>query len=388
MRTAFLIAGKDLRQRVRDRSAIVMAVIAPVAIAALMSMAFKGSETFHFTLGYVDADQGALSAGLRRALASPDIAQVVKVRPMATAAEARAAVVANHVQAALVVPAGFSASMTGTRPLSLTTFTSADNVTAANVTASVASSFVAQLNADRLSVATAAAAGAPATPALTAAAAGLTVPEQAVQRPIGAHPLKAVSYYSAGMGIFFLLFLVGYTARSFFVDRSQGMIERMRAAPVRPLEILAGKALSVFVFGTVSLLTVAAITSFAFGADWGGVGPAVAVCMAMVTAVVCATALVIGVARTQRQAEGMSTAIVFGLAVLGGNFVFLSTAPPVMRQLSLLTPNGWAMRVFTELSTTGGGLRTAAVPVLAILGWSAVVGGIAALLGRRAVTAQ
>jgi ABC-2 type transport system permease protein len=140
------------------------------------------------------------------------------------------------------------------------------------------------------------------------------------------------------MGIFFLLFLVGYTARSFFVDRSQGMIERIRAAPVRPLEILAGKALSVFVFGSISLLTVAAITTVAFGADWGGAAPAVAVCVAMVTAVVCATALVIGVARTQRQAEGISTAIVFGLAVLGGNFVFLSTAPPVMRQLSLLTP--------------------------------------------------
>jgi ABC-2 type transport system permease protein len=388
VRTAFLIAGKDLRQRVRDRSAIVMAVIAPVAIAALMSMAFKGSETFHFTLGYVDADHGALSAGLRRALASPGVAEVVKVRPLATAADARAAVVANDVQAALVVPAGFSASITGTRPLSLATLTSADNVTAANVTASVVSSFVAQLNADRLSLATAVAAGAPVSAALDASAAGLTVPEQAVQRPIGAHPLKAVSYYSAGMGIFFLLFLVGYTARSFFVDRSQGMIERMRAAPVRPLEILAGKALSVFVFGAVSLLTVAAITSFAFGADWGGVAPAIAVCMAMVTAVVCATALVIGVARTQRQAEGMSTAIVFGLAVLGGNFVFLSTAPPVMQRLSLLTPNGWAMRAVTDLSTTGGGLHAAALPVLAILLWSAVVGTAAALVGRRAMTAQ
>ena len=51
------------------------------------------------------------------------------------------------------------------------------------------------------------------------------------------------------MAIFFLLFIVGYTARSFFVDQGQGMIERMRVAPVRPLQIMAGKALSVFVFG-------------------------------------------------------------------------------------------------------------------------------------------
>jgi ABC-2 type transport system permease protein len=291
------------------------------------------------------------------------------------------------VQAALVVPSGFSASMAGNAPLSLTTLTSADNATAGNVTASIASSLVAQLNADRLSVATAVAAGAPLSASLQAAAATLSVPVQAGQQPIGARPIKAVSYYSSAMAIFFLFFLIGYTARSFFVDRSQGMIERMRAAPVRPLEILLGKALSVFVFGTVSLLTVAAITSAGFGADWGGAAGMV-VCLAVVATVVCLTALVIGVARTQRQAEGMSSAIVFGLAILGGNFVFLSTAPSVMRRLALVTPNGWAMRAFTDLSTVGGGFRTAATPVLAILGWAVAVGAVAAVVGRRAVAAS
>ncbi len=387
MRAALVIATKDVRQRVRDRSAIVIAVIAPVVIAALMSMAFKGTETFHFTLAYVDSDHGALSTGLRRALAAPALEQVVHVRPMATADDARAAVRANRVQAALVVPAGFSSSMDGARPLSVTTYTSADNVTAANVTRSVVSSFVAQLNADRLAVATATAAGAPGTASLEAAASTLSIPEQAVQRPIGATPLKAVSYYSPAMAIFFLLFLIGYTSRSFFADRSQGMIERIRAAPVLAGQVLVGKSLSVLVFGTVSLFTVAAITSLAFGADWGGVVPGTAVCLAMVIAVACLTALVIGVARTQRQAEGMSTLIVFGLATLGGNFVFLSTAPPVMRDLALLTPNGWAMRAFTDLSTTGGGLHAAATPVLAILAWSAVVAAVAAVVGPRAVSA-
>jgi ABC-2 type transport system permease protein len=79
---------------------------------------------------------------------------------------------------------------------------------------------------------------------------------------------------------------------------------------------------------------------------------------------------------------------VFGLAILGGNFVFLSTAPAVMQRLSQLTPNGWAMRAFTELSTTGGGLHAAATPVLAILVWSLIVGGIAAIVGRRRVAAS
>ncbi len=111
-----------------------------------------------------------------------------------------------------------------------------------------------------------------------------------------------------------------------------------------------------------------------------------AVCLAMVISVVCLTALVIGLARTQRQAEGIASAVVFGLALLGGNFVFLSAVPDVMRRIALFTPNGQALRAFTDLSTTGGGLGTVVTPILVILGFSLVVGVVAALLARRAVS--
>jgi ABC-2 type transport system permease protein len=221
---------------------------------------------------------------------------------------------------------------------------------------------------------------------LEALASGLQIPEQALQRPLGAHQLKTISYYSPGMAIFFLLFTVSFTARSFFVDSSQGMIDRMRAAPIRPFEILAGKALSVFFYGVASLATIAVITSAAFGANWGDPLAAILVGLALVFSIVCLTALVIGVSRTQRQAEGFSSIVIFGLALLGGNFVFVSAEPPLMRRVALLTPNGWAMRGFTDLATIGGGLGTVVEPVVAILVFSAVVGFAAALLSRRAVT--
>ena len=374
MRTALVIARRELRQRVRDRSAIVIGLVAPLGIAAIMSLAFTGTESFHFTMGVVDADHGAVGAGLVQALRAPGLARIVTITPLSSPAAASAAVRAKKVQAALVIPAGFSASVMGAHPLGLTTVTSIDDTVAGNITASIASAFVAQLNADRLSVATALAAGAPAAEGarLAALAAGLQIPERALQRPLGAHQLKAVSYYSPGMAIFFLLFTVSFTSRSFFVDRAQGMIERIRAAPVRPAAIIAGKALSVLVYGIVSLATIAVITSAAFGADWGSPLAAALLGLALVIAVVCVTAFVIGVARTPRQADGISSIVVFGLALLGGNFVFISAAPPIMRHLALLTPNGWAMRGFTDLATIGGGLGTVAVPIAAILGLSLI----------------
>ena len=386
--TILVIARKDLRQRLRDRSAIVLGLVAPLGIAALMSFAFKGTDTFHFTLGVLDADHGSLATTLVETLHDPGLRQIITTTPVASRAAARIAVRGQKMGAVLVIPAGFSAAVLGDRPLALTTITSVNNTIAGNIAASIASSFVAQLNADRLSVATAVAAGAPSAQLahLVALAAGLRIPEQVVQRPLGAHELKTISYYAPAMAIFFLLFTVSFTSRSFFVDRSQGMIERMRAAPIRPFEILAGKALSVFAYGTVSLATIAVITSAAFGAKWGNPVAAIVLGLALVLSVVCLTALVIGIARTQRQAEGFSSIVVFGLALLGGNFVFVSSEPALMRRLALFTPNGWAMRGFTDLATFGGGLGTVVVPVGAILVFSAVVGTAAFLLAPRAVT--
>lgn len=388
MRAPLVIAGKDLRQRLRDRSAITVGLIAPVVIAALMSLAFRGADTFHFTLGVVDLDRGPVAGGLIRSLQQPALHKTVSLKVITSEARAAREVRAKKVAAALVIPPGFSAAAAGTTGSSLRTLTSVNNAIAGGVTRSIASSFVAQINADRLSVATALAAGAPASEQarLAAAASELTLPEQSVLRPLGAHPVKVISYYAPAMAIFFLLFMISFTARSFFVDRAQGMIQRMRAAPIRPVEILLGKALSVLVSGVVSLGVIAVVTSTLFGADWGSPAAAALVCLAMVVAVVCLTALVIGLARTQRQAEGIASAVVFALALLGGNFVFVSAMPSVMRRLALFTPNGWALRAFTDLSTTGGGFGTVAVPVLGILAFSAVAGSVAALLARRAVT--
>ena len=384
MPPALLIAAKDIRQRLRDRSAILVGVVAPLVVALLMSLAFNGTEKFHYVLALANADQGPEAAAVVAALESPGIRSFVTVRPYPTAAAAAAAVRGRKAQAGLVIPAGFSAAFVGARPLSLTTYTSVNNSIAASVTSSIVSSVVAQLNADRLSVATAVASGSSVpVDSLSTLAQRLQIPVRVLARPVGAHQLKVISYYAPSMSLFFVFFLVSYTARSFFVDRDEGMVERMRAAPVRPVDILAGKSLSVLAFGLTSLLVIAVVTTGAFGARWGSPLAVLVVCAAFVLSVVALTALVMVAARTKRQAEGISSAVVFGLALVGGNFVFVSQSPAVMQRIALFTPNGWALRAFTDLSTTGGGLGAALVPVLGILGFTAAVGVLVAALARR-----
>jgi len=386
MPAIWTIARKDLRQRFRDRSAIVLGFVAPVVIAALMSFAFQGTARFHFDLMVVDHDHGPVATALMRGLAAPELRPVLTVRTASDDGLAATAVHARRAGAALVIPSGFSHAAETGDAVSLQVLTSIDEQLDGQVTQSVASSFVAQINADRLSVETALRSGAPAaqTTALIVEAEQLRLPEVVANQSIGKHPLSAISYYAPGMAIFFVLFAVGFGSRSFFTERREGTLDRMTAAPISAIAILAGKALSVFVFGILSLATMAVVTSAIFGASWGPTPAAALLCVTMAFAVVPLTALVITLARTERQAEGAASIVVFSLALLGGNFVFVSAEPTIMRRLALLTPNGWALRGFTDLAT-GAGSGAVVAPVVAIIAISFVVGTIVASLARRTV---
>ena len=70
MHHAWLICLKDLRQRLRDHTALIVAVVAPLALTALIGMALGGSQGFRMRLGIADLDGSAALACVRRALFS------------------------------------------------------------------------------------------------------------------------------------------------------------------------------------------------------------------------------------------------------------------------------------------------------------------------------
>ena len=215
----------------------------------------------------------------------------------------------------------------------------------------------------------------------------MRLPEQTVTQPAGTQTLTGTSYYAPAMGIFFMFFAIGFGARGFFLERTGGTMERLAAAPIGPGTILAGKSLATFVYGLTSLGTVAVVTSLAFGADWGPPLAVFALIVALSLTVVGMTALVITLARTERQSEGFASMLTFGLVLLGGNFIFIGGAPPLVRTLALLTPNGWALRAFTDFA--GGASWTAALtPLMAILAFALATGAVAFALRRRVVSPE
>lgn len=386
MSAVLAIALKDLRQRLRDRSAIVLGFIAPVAVAALISVAFGSAASFHADVAVVDLDKGPVAAGFTSFVTGPDLSDLLTVKPVSSEADARAKVASGDLSAAFVIPKGYSDAATSGAGRPITVLASVDSSIAEQVARSLAQTYTAQIEAVQLSVESAVRAGAPPASAgpLAAEAATVRLPEQTVTQASGTRALTGTSYYAPAMGIFFMFFAIGFGARGYFLERTGGTLDRLAAAPIGPGAILAGKSLATFVYGVASLGTVAVITTLAFDAQWGPPPVVLALIVALSLTMVALTALVITAARTERQADGFASMLTFGLVLLGGNFVFIGGAPPLVRTLALATPNGWALRAFTDLA--GGAAWTAAVtPLLAILAFAAGAGAIAFLLRRRVV---
>jgi linearmycin/streptolysin S transport system permease protein len=392
VRTALLVAGKDLRQRLRDRSALVVAFVAPFVLAAIIGLAFGGDDGFSATYAVADADRGPVAAGFTDGvLASPGLRDLVTVR-RADPGQARALVGRGEVDAAFLLPAGLSASVQGGGAAAITVLQSGENPVAGQVAQALAEAYAAELAAAQLAVRTALdASGRPPTAAETRRlgerAAATRLPVQLVEGPVGGRTLEATSYFGPSMAIFFLFFTVSFGARSVLTERRQGTLRRLLATAAPPGGVLAGKALAAFVLGTASVLVMWLSTTLVFGADWGDPLAVVALTVSSVLSAIGITALVVTLARTDEQADGYSSLVVFVLALLGGNFVYLAQLPELLQRAALLTPNGWALRGFVDLVADGGGLATVAGPVAVTLTVGLVTGGLALYRARRMVAA-
>lgn len=382
MRAALQIAGKDLRQRVRDRSAILLAVVVPLALAAIFSLLFGPASTPRaFRYAVADHDHSRITATFTHdVLGILADRGIVTVQAM-TEPRARAAVAHGSLDAAYVFPAGFAAKVQSPDPVAVQVVGSVDQVTATDVARSIARAYVADLNAARVAVAAVAHQRPGTPPATLAAVAGQVVGSTPALRladvSARARVLDTKTYFAAGMAVFFLLFTVQFGVSSLIDERSDGTLPRLLAAPVRRTQVLAGKLITSVVLGVASLTVLVLATTWLLGASWGnplGVGLLV---VAGVLAGTGITSLVASLARTPEQAGSWQAVVAVSLGLLGGSFFPIQQSGALLATLSLATPHAWFLRGLADLST--GSVAAVLPAVAALLGIGLVTGTVAVL---------
>ena len=395
MHPSLAITRKDLLQKARDRSAIIIAVVAPLALAFLFSSVLGERTTFSAAYVVVDLDGGTVAralvdgplVGLRSAGAT--------VTEATDEAAARAKVEDGSAAAAVIVPKGFTDAVQAARATELRVVGSVNATLATQVAQSVLEGFASSVKGVQVAVATVAG-----TRGGTAASPDPALVARVAQRAVAApDPIRladvrtrdrlagSTTYYAAAMAILFLFFAAQFGVVSIHAERRNGTMARMLAAPVSARAILLGKVLVSIVLGMVSMTAVVVGTSLLMRTTWGD---PVAVFVLLFAAVFAASGialLVVGLTNNEEQAAGLASIVAMVLAVLGGSFFPLSQAPEGLASLSLITPHAWFLRGIDDLAS-GEGIAIVLPSIAVLVAIGLVAGGAGMLLARKVVTAR
>jgi ABC-2 type transport system permease protein len=383
MRDAWTIATKDIRRRLRDRTALLVAIVLPFGLAYIFSLTLGDVETQGFDATYAvvnDDATGDLPEEFRRLLRGLDF---VTLRDVASEAAATTLASDGEIDAAVIFPDGFTEQVQAGRGGRIEVITSPDSSIGGLVAESLAGSFASNLDAIGLSVATVNEPDAPADPELIARV--QAVPPGAEIRSADAEDQAAsqATFFAIGMAVFFLFFAVEFGVRGLLEEREGGTLSRLLVAPISPSSVIGGKALASFMLGLVSTVLLVVATTWLLDARWGDPLGVALLVLGGVLAAVGVTALVATLAATTAQAGAYVSIVAVVGGLLGGTFFPISQAG-LLGTIRFLSPQGWLMEGFQELAY-GGTVSDIIGPLVGVLVIATVSGSIAWARSKRMV---
>jgi len=385
MSGAWKVAATEMRRRVRNRSALLTAVVAPLAMAIVFGLLLGGTDSLSVNIGVVDNDRSALTIGyVDGLLGSNGGDSPVTFVSVSDDAAARRALDDDEIDAAIVLPAGFGEQVATGAGSTIDVLRDPRREISGEIARSIAGRFADGITTRTLAAVTGVAVGAALPDAAALTDLDETVGRLADASP-GGTPLDSTAYFGVSMSILFLFFTVSFAAQSLARERQAGILSRLLATDVQPASIVAGKVMAVSLLGLAGFVTVWGVTSLAFGAHWGDPIAVIVTMIATVLAVGGVAMFVSGFARTAQQAESYTSAVAFVLALMGGNFIGPGQAPPLLDQLSRFTPNGQALRAFTAIATDGASVADIGGHLLALVAIGVCFGAVGLARTRKAV---
>jgi ABC-2 type transport system permease protein len=392
VRAALLIARKDLLRSVRDRSAIAVAIVAPLLLAFILSTVLPDEDDLGITYGYVNEDSGPIAGAFVTVVLDGIAADFATIRELDSRAAAVDAARDDRIAAAFIIEEGFSDAVQAGDAATIGVIANPESDLGGPLARALAEGYAAELNAVGVSVATFVTGFDEPPPPdaiepVRAAALAAGPPVTVGNRAAGDREFDDKSFFAAGMAVFFLFFTTQMGAQSLLRERREGTLTRLLAAPMSRGSVLAGKALFTYVLGVVSLAVLIVASALLLGASWGN-WPGVA--LIMVTAVFAAMgvqSVATTFAKTDEQAAGFGSVVAVTLGLLGGTFFPLSQAPGFVSSLSYVTPHAWIMRGLGDLSGGAGTIGDVVPSLVALVVFGIVTGGIALARVRKIAVA-
>jgi ABC-2 type transport system permease protein len=391
MRAAILIAAKDLRQRLRDRTVLVVALLLPFITAGILGATLPNvTNTSHsvFKVGVVNDDHGPTALYFNEEVLEPlQRRHLIQLHPVSLTA-ARRLVHNNKLTAAVVMPKNFSKAGESEAPTHFEIIGEgqAFKQVGTYVVDSIALLFANQLDGVRLAVTSARHKHSAPSEVVDLSEHTNEIPKQLKfhEASLPSKELNIKTRESAGLTIFFLFLTAQLGFASIIDERNHGTLARLLAASVSRPSIVLGKLLTSMALGLLSTIALAIATTLLLGAHWGHIPGVALLILVCVLAATMMTACVATFAQTSEQAVQWQVISAALLGTLGGAVFPVAQAGGLLASLSLLTPHAQFLRGLGLLSHDEG-LGSILPMIEAILAFAAIFGGIALLRIRRLV---
>jgi len=395
------ITRKDLLILFKDPSTLLQLFLLPLVFIVLYVgigssvEAREAEEAQRPTLLVVNQDSGEMSTQLITNLTSQGGLEV----ELHDFSEAEAMLADEEISRYLIIPAGFSASVSDGVPISLE-YASANLADSANQTVllsvegvvrdlSLQTLILGSLNQMRdmqasnpdaeqvLSVERAV------TQAKSqfesSAARPLVVVDETLPEELDREEdeLNFAELAVPSMTVLFVFLTAQTTAQSIYDEKKIGSFRRLLAAPMSKFSLLSGKLTPNFLLVILQVVVIFFAATVIFpllGMDRLTLGNNVpALVLLILATALCSTtlgALIVSIAHTEAQIGSLSTAALWIMAFLGGSIVPLFLVNDTLAAIGKVTPQYWAVTGFYDLLVRGQGLSEVTDSLLALLSFS------------------
>jgi ABC-2 type transport system permease protein len=181
--------------------------------------------------------------------------------------------------------------------------------------------------------------------------------------------------------------LIGALLSSLTIAREweRGTMEQLLSTPIRPLEIMLGKLLPYFVIGLFDAGLCVSIGVWWFEVPFRGTLSTLLLTTALFLVVVLGVGYILSVVtRNQLGASQLALLVTLLPTTLLGGFAFpIDQMPAPIRAITYLVFARYYVTILKAIFLKGAGVRTLAMPILALAAYAAIIGTLATRAFRK-----
>jgi len=189
---------------------------------------------------------------------------------------------------------------------------------------------------------------------------------------------EIISLIMGGMMIFFVFFTAAASIETILTEEERGTLQRLFTTPTPQRAILGGKTLAGVVTVAIQITVLMLFGRFIFNIDWGGLLPVLLAIAGVVLAASGTGLFLVSLMQNTRQGGIIFGGVLTVAGMLGLIPIFTAgvpNQPQSLKAISLLVPQGWAMRGLEVAH--GGGAIADILPIFAgLVAWALVLGFI------------